>query len=80
MITPTIAAGKGWGRFDVQSTLGVGLPTSHTETIGHAVACSSGTDALVLILMALAMLNASVGDVLYPLEAFADAERDLRRR
>jgi len=25
-------------------------------------------------------LNASVGDVLYPLEAFADAERDLRRR
>src|SRR5438067_395784 len=25
------------GRFDVQSTLGVGLPTSHTETIGHAV-------------------------------------------
>jgi hypothetical protein len=37
VITPTIAAGKGWGRFDVQSTLGVGLPTSHTETIGHAV-------------------------------------------
>ena len=25
-------------------------------------------------------LNARVGDVLYPLEAFADAERDLRRR
>jgi hypothetical protein len=25
-------------------------------------------------------LNASVGDVLYPLEAFADAERDVRRR
>ena len=38
VITPTIAAGKGWGRFDVQSTLGVGLPTSHTESIGHAVA------------------------------------------
>jgi hypothetical protein len=25
-------------------------------------------------------LNAAVGDVLYPLEAFADTERDLRRR
>ena len=25
-------------------------------------------------------LNARVGDILYPLEAFADAERDLRRR
>jgi hypothetical protein len=37
IITPTIAAGKGWGKFDVQSTLGVGLPTSHARTIGHAV-------------------------------------------
>jgi hypothetical protein len=25
-------------------------------------------------------LNARVGDLLYPLEAFADAERDFRRR
>jgi hypothetical protein len=25
--TPTIAGGKGWGRFDVQSTLGISLPT-----------------------------------------------------
>jgi len=38
VITPTIAGGKGWGKFDVQSTLGVGLPTSHTDTIGHAIA------------------------------------------
>lgn len=37
IIIPTIAAGKGWGNFDVQSTLGVGLPTSHAGTIGHAV-------------------------------------------
>ena len=37
VITPTIAGGKGWGRFDVQSTLGAGLPTSHTDTIGHAI-------------------------------------------
>ncbi len=37
MITPTIAGGKGWGRFDVQSTLSAGLPTSHADTLGHAV-------------------------------------------
>jgi hypothetical protein len=38
VITPTIAGGKGWGRFDVQSTLGGGLPTSHENTVGHAIA------------------------------------------
>jgi len=38
VITPTIAAGKGWGRFDVQSTAGAGFPTSHENTIGHAIA------------------------------------------
>ena len=27
--TPTLAGGKGWGDFDVQSTLGVSLPTDH---------------------------------------------------
>jgi len=38
VITPTIAAGKGWGQFDVQSTFGAGLPVSHENTIGHALA------------------------------------------
>jgi len=38
VITPTIAGGKGWGKFDVQSTFGAGLPTSHENTIGHAIA------------------------------------------
>jgi len=38
IITPTIAGGKGWGRFDVQSTFGAGLPTSHIDTIGHLLA------------------------------------------
>ena len=38
VITPTIAGGKGWGRFDVQSTFGGGLPVSHENTIGHALA------------------------------------------
>lgn len=37
VITPTIAGGKGWKLFDVQSTLGVGLPTSHADAIGHAI-------------------------------------------
>ena len=36
-ITPTIAGGKGWGRFDVQSTLGVTLPVDHVEEIGRPV-------------------------------------------
>ncbi len=38
IITPTIAAGKGWGNFDIQSTLGASLPTSHVDTLGHAIA------------------------------------------
>jgi hypothetical protein len=37
VITPTIAGGKGWGKFAVQSTFGAGLPTSHENTIGHAL-------------------------------------------
>lgn len=36
-ITPTIAAGKGWGNFDVQSTVGVILPTADTATLGRQV-------------------------------------------
>jgi hypothetical protein len=38
VVTPTIAGGKGLGKFDIQATLGAGLPTSHTNTIGHAIA------------------------------------------
>jgi len=34
-ITPTIAAGKGWGNFDVVSTLGVILPVADTRLIGR---------------------------------------------
>jgi len=34
VITPTIAGGKGWGDFDVQMTLGFGVPTDHQSTIG----------------------------------------------
>lgn len=35
MVTPTIAAGKGFGRFDVQSTFGASLPTGNTTKLGR---------------------------------------------
>ncbi|MGH7213104.1 MAG: hypothetical protein ACREF1_16785, partial [Acetobacteraceae bacterium] len=38
IITPTIAGGKGWGDFDVQSTLGFPIPTNHENTIGTSLA------------------------------------------
>jgi hypothetical protein len=37
VITPTMAFGKGWGRFDVQSTLGVNLPAGDTAKLGRQV-------------------------------------------
>ncbi len=47
-VTPTIAGGKGWGKFDVQSTFGAGLPTSHVNTIGHALAWNTAFQYHVL--------------------------------
>ena len=35
VVTPTLAFGKGWGGFDVQSTVGQSLPTGHTTKIGR---------------------------------------------
>lgn len=35
VITPTLALGKGWKRFDVQSTIGVNLPAGDTATLGR---------------------------------------------
>lgn len=37
VVTPTIAGGKGWGPFDVQSTLGVKLPTGYSAVLGRPV-------------------------------------------
>jgi hypothetical protein len=37
-ITPTIAGGKGFGHFDVQSTFGATLPTAETNLIGRTLA------------------------------------------
>jgi hypothetical protein len=35
VLTPTLAFGKGWGRFDVQSTFGANLPTGRTAKLGR---------------------------------------------
>jgi hypothetical protein len=48
VITPTVAGGKGWGKFDVESTLGAGLPTSHNHAIGHAIAFNNAFQYHVL--------------------------------
>lgn len=37
IITPTIAGGKGWGKFDFQTTLGVALPTGYHDVLGDAL-------------------------------------------
>jgi len=37
VLTPTMAFGKGWRRFDVQSTLGVNLPAGATAKLGRQV-------------------------------------------
>jgi hypothetical protein len=35
VLTPTLALGKGWGKFDVQSTVGANLPTGNTAKLGR---------------------------------------------
>ena len=37
VLTPTMAFGKGWKRFDVQSTVGINLPTAETTKLGRQV-------------------------------------------
>jgi hypothetical protein len=37
-VTPTVGGGKGWGRFDVLSTLGATLPVAGTATAGRSIA------------------------------------------
>ena len=37
IITPTLGAGKGWGDFDVQSTVTVALPTANHNVLGTAL-------------------------------------------
>jgi hypothetical protein len=44
-VTPTLAAGKGFGRFDVQSTLGGTIPVQGNQTAGMPVAWNSTLQA-----------------------------------
>jgi hypothetical protein len=37
VVTPTLAAGKGWGPFDIQSTVGKNIATSHADKVGESV-------------------------------------------
>ena len=37
IVTPTLAGGKGFGHFDVQSTAGVALPVENTKKLGRPV-------------------------------------------
>lgn len=37
VVTPTVALGKGWGRFDLQSTIGANLPAGGTARLGRQV-------------------------------------------
>lgn len=37
-VTPTLAAGKGFGRFDAQSTLGATLPLANADKLGRPIA------------------------------------------
>ena len=37
IVTPTIAAGKGWGDFDVQATLGANIPFKNQSTLGTSI-------------------------------------------
>jgi hypothetical protein len=52
IVTPTIAAGKGWGTrtagFDIQSTLGVSIPTGDKHTLGMPTVWNTALQAHVL--------------------------------
>jgi hypothetical protein len=48
IITPTLAGGKGWGWFDVQSTLAGNLPVDHTGALGRSIVSNTAFQAHVL--------------------------------
>ncbi|HEV2646739.1 MAG TPA: hypothetical protein VGU46_10275 [Acidobacteriaceae bacterium] len=57
VVTPTIAAGKGYGRFDVVSTLGGALPVTNAQELGRTIAWNTaaqyraGTGAVTRLLV-----------------------------
>jgi hypothetical protein len=36
-LTPTLAFGKGWGNFDIQTTAGIGLPVAESKRLGQPI-------------------------------------------
>jgi hypothetical protein len=41
LITPSFGFGKGWGHFDVQSTVGIGIPVADRDKLGTPVSCNA---------------------------------------
>lgn len=41
VVTPTLAGGKGWGRFDVQSTLAGTFPVNSVKTLGRTISSNT---------------------------------------
>ena len=41
IVTPTLAGGKGWGKFDVQSTLAGTLPVNSVNMLGRTIASNT---------------------------------------
>ncbi len=48
VFTPTLAAGKGWGDFDIQSTLGASLPAGGMSRLGMPLAWNTALQYRVL--------------------------------
>jgi len=48
VVTPTVAFGKGWHNFDVQSTFGVSVPTADSFHFGHPVLSNTAFQYRVL--------------------------------
>lgn len=48
IVTPTLAGGKGWAKFDVQSTLAGTLPVNSANTLGRTIASNTALQYHVL--------------------------------
>jgi hypothetical protein len=48
VLSPGIAFGKGWGRFDVQSTIGANLPTADTASLGRQFLWNTASASIAL--------------------------------
>jgi hypothetical protein len=65
VVTPTVAVGKGVGRFDVMSTLGGSLPVTNSFGLGRTIAWNTaaqfrvGTGAVTRLLVPEAEINSS---------------------